>query len=64
MLKGYKTKIVGWCMFVIAVASVVKDLFDGGDFNFSAHYDQVELALMGLGFVTLRGAIKSGTVDK
>ena len=57
MLDGYKTKIVGWSMFVIAILHIVVDILDGGDFNYQLHFAEVYAALTGLGFVFQRKAI-------
>lgn len=52
-----KTKIVGVCMVVIALASTVKDVFDGGGFSFNSHLEEIRMGLEGFGFYFLRDAI-------
>ncbi len=53
-MEGYRTKIIGWSMFAIAVLHFIVDIIDGGDFNLNTHYLEIYGALTGLGFVYLR----------
>lgn len=56
MLEGYRTKIVGITMLLVAIANTVKDLFDGGGFDLNAHFIDIQTALTGLGLYFLRSA--------
>ena len=56
-LSGARTKIVAVCIFGVAVLSTLKDLADGGGFNFSSHANDLVIGLNGLGLYFLRDAV-------
>lgn len=56
-----RTKIVGYLMIVIALASFIKDVLDGDGINFQGHFDAIMAALGGAGLVFLRDAVAKVT---
>lgn len=58
MSKISKTKVAGVAMIVAAVAAVIADAFDGGEFSFSKHFDSLILAFNGIGFYFIRDAVQ------
>jgi hypothetical protein len=59
MLKGKRTKIVGYLMIAVALCGVAIDALDGGGFVIGGHVKELTLALEGAGFVFLRKALEA-----
>ena len=53
-----KTKIVAICGLIGAVAALVKDIFDGGGFSLSGHFEEFAVAFGSLGLFFLRDAVQ------
>ncbi len=52
-----KTTMIGICMTLIAVAKIGIDVLNGGGFDFEGNFNELVVALGGLGIVFGRKAI-------
>lgn len=57
ILKGKKTKSVGYLIVLVSILNMIVDILNGKHFALNQHYVEIINSLIGIGFIFLRSAL-------
>ncbi len=57
ILKGKKTKSVGYLIVLVSILNMIVDILNGKHFDLNQHYVEIINSLIGIGFIFLRSAL-------